>query len=146
MTATGLIKRKLTEKQESFLTALFSNGGSVSDALKSAKYSHHSRKDVLASLKEEIAERTKLMLNGAAVKAADNIVNTMDIDRDSDVPTNRLELKFRAAGDILDRVGITKRQQIDVSGEIKHGIVLLPSKKPMAVSYTHLTLPTIYSV
>ena len=32
---------------------------------------------------------------------------------------------------ILDRIGITKRQQVDVSGEIKHGIVLLPSKKPM---------------
>jgi len=124
-------KRALTEKQENFLTTLFSNGGNIADALRKAEYSPHSRKDVLASLKEEIAERTKLMLNGAAVKAADNIVNTMDIERDNGVPTNRLELKYRAAGDILDRIGITKRQQMDISGEIKHGIVLLPGKTPM---------------
>jgi len=128
---TGLIKRNLTEKQENFLIALFSNGGNISAALKKAEYSQHSRKDVLASLKEEIAERTKLMLNGAAVKAADNIVNTMNIELDNGIPTNRLELKYRAAGDILDRVGITKRQQMDISGEIKHGIVLLPGKTPM---------------
>jgi len=124
-------KRALTEKQENFLTTLFSNGGNIADALRKAEYSPHSRKDVLASLKDEIAERTKLMLNGAAVKAADNIVNTMDIERDNGVPTNRLELKYRAAGDILDRIGITKRQQMDISGEIKHGIVLLPGKTPM---------------
>jgi len=127
----GLIKKNLTQKQENFLTALFSNGGNISEALKTAKYSHHSRKDVLASLKEEIAERTKVMLSGAAVKAADNIIKTMDVDVDAEIPTNRLELRYRAAGDVLDRIGITKRQQIDVSGEIKHGIVLLPSKKPM---------------
>ena len=127
----GLIKKNLTEKQENFLTALFSNGGNISEALKTAKYSHHSRKDVLASLKEEIAERTKVMLSGAAVKAADNIIKTMDVDVDAEIPTNRLELRYRAAGDVLDRIGITKRQQIDISGEIKHGIVLLPSKKPM---------------
>ena len=132
MTANAVVKkRNLTEKQENFLTALFSNGGNIADALRKAEYSPHSRKDVLASLKDEITERTKLMLNGAAVRAADNIVNTMDVERDNGIPTNRLELKYRAAGDILDRIGITKRQQVDVSGEIKHGIVLLPSKKPM---------------
>ena len=127
----GLVQKNLTQKQDNFLTALFSNGGNISEALKTAKYSHHSRKDVLASLKEEIAERTKVMLSGAAVKAADNIIKTMDVDVDAEIPTNRLELRYRAAGDVLDRIGITKRQQIDVSGEIKHGIVLLPSKKPM---------------
>ena len=127
----GLVKKNLTQKQDNFLTALFSNGGNISEALKTAKYSHHSRKDVLASLKEEIAERTKVMLSGAAVKAADNIIKTMDVEVDAEIPTNRLELRYRAAGDVLDRIGITKRQQIDVSGEIKHGIVLLPSKKPM---------------
>ena len=132
MTANAVVKkRNLTEKQENFLTALFSNGGNIADALRKAEYSPHSRKDVLASLKDEITERTKLMLNGAAVRAADNIVNTMDVERDNGIPTNRLELKYRAAGDILDRIGITKRQQVDVSGEIKHGIVLLPGKTPM---------------
>ena len=84
MASQGLIKKNLTEKQENFLTALFSNGGNISEALKTAKYSHHSRKDVLASLKEEIAERTKVMLSGAAVKAADNIIKTMDVDVDAE--------------------------------------------------------------
>ena len=71
------------------------------------------------------------MLSGAAVEAAQNIVDTMNLDNNIDVPVNRLELRYKAAGDVLDRVGITKRQQMEISGDIRHGIVLLPGKKPM---------------
>jgi|TARA_R110000796_G_C14510064_1_gene429796 hypothetical protein len=127
----GLIKKRLTDKQESFLTALFSNRGNISAALEEAGYSPNSRRDVLASLKDEIQERTRLMLNGAAVEAAQNIVDTMNLGNNIDVPVNRLELRYKAAGDVLDRVGITKRQQMEISGDIRHGIVLLPGKKPM---------------
>ena len=107
----GLIKKRLTDKQESFLTALFSNRGNISAALEEAGYSPNSRRDVLASLKDEIQERTRLMLNGASVEAAQNIVDTMNLGNNIDGPVNRLELRYKAAGDVLDRVGITKRQQ-----------------------------------
>ena len=40
-------------------------------------------------------------------------------------------IAYKAAGDVLDRVGITKRQQMEITGDIRHGIVLLPGKKPM---------------
>jgi hypothetical protein len=129
--AEGLIKKNLTEKQEKFLEALFDNHGNVAASLRDAGYSPHSRKDVLAALKDEIQERTRMLLNGAAIEAAQNIVDTMNLGNNMDVPVNRLELRYKAAGDILDRIGITKRQQLDVTGEIKHGIVLLPGKKPM---------------
>ena len=38
---------------------------------------------------------------------------------------------MKAAADILDRIGITKRQEINVQAEVVNGVVLLPSKKPM---------------
>jgi|TARA_R110002072_G_scaffold266058_1_gene424945 hypothetical protein len=127
----GVIKKNLTEKQETFLNVLFANRGNIPAALEEAGYSPNSRRDVLSSLKEEIQERTRLMLNGAAVEAAQNIVDTMNLGNNIDVPVNRLELRYKAAGDVLDRVGITKRQQMEITGDIRHGIVLLPGKKPM---------------
>ena len=103
----GLIKKRLTDKQESFLTALFSNRGNISAALEEAGYSPNSRRDVLASLKDEIQERTRLMLNGAAVEAAQNIVDSMNLGNNIDVPVNRLELRYKAAGD--DLIGLVSQ-------------------------------------
>ena len=36
---------------------------------------------------------------------------------------------MKAAADILDRVGVSKRQEVDIRAEVIHGIVLLPAKK-----------------
>ena len=36
---------------------------------------------------------------------------------------------MKAAADILDRVGVGKRQEIDIKAEVIHGVVLLPPKK-----------------
>ena len=40
-----------------------------------------------------------------------------------------MDVRLRAASDILDRTGISKRQEIATESRVLHGIVLLPAKK-----------------
>ena len=51
------------------------------------------------------------------------------LDADGSIPTSQMELRLRAATDILDRTGISKKQEIDVKAEIVHGVVFLPPKQ-----------------
>ena len=51
------------------------------------------------------------------------------LDADGTIPTSQMETRMKAASDILDRVGVGKRQEIDIRAEVVHGVVLLPAKK-----------------
>jgi len=124
---TGIVKKGLTKKQETFLDSLFSNGGNVIEAMEIAKYHPGSRSNLLNSLRNEIAERTKSSLAGAAAKSAKRMEEALDAD--GTIPTSQMETRMKAASDILDRVGVGKRQEIDIRAEVVHGVVLLPAKK-----------------
>jgi hypothetical protein len=51
------------------------------------------------------------------------------LDADGTIPTSQMETRMKAAADILDRVGVGKRQEVDIRAEVIHGVVLLPAKK-----------------
>ena len=123
----GIVKKDLTKKQETFLDTLFSNGGNVIEAMEVAKYHPSSRSNLLRSVRNEIIERTRSSLSGAAVKSAKRIEEALDAD--GTIPTSQMETRMKAATDILDRVGVSKRQEIDIRAEVIHGVVLLPAKK-----------------
>ena len=38
---------------------------------------------------------------------------------------------MKASAEILDRVGIGKRQEMDIKGQILHGVVMWPAKQPL---------------
>ena len=120
-------KRKLTTKQERFLDELMKNGGHVSNAVVAAGYSEQSRSWLTRSLRDEILDRTRNMLATNSVKAANRIVEGLDAD--GSVPMNQLDMRLKTAESILDRVGIGKKQQTEVQGQILHGIVMLPAKE-----------------
>ena len=122
-------KRELTEKQKIFLDNLCINGGDVLHAVQIAGYSPKSRGWLVRSLKSEIIEYSRNHLIGSSVKAVTRI--TEALDHDGTLPSSQMDTRLKAAGDILDRVGISKKQEIDHTGEIVHGIVLLPAKQPM---------------
>ena len=124
---TGIVKKGLTKTQETFLDSLFSNGGNVIEAMEIAKYHPGSRSNLLNCLRNEIAERTKSSLAGAAAKSAKRMEEALDAD--GTIPTSQMETRMKAAADILDRVGVGKRQEIDIRAEVVHGVVLLPAKK-----------------
>ena len=124
---TGIVKKGLTKKQETFLDSLFSNGGNIIEAMEVSEYHPGSRSNLLNSLRNEIAERTKSSLAGAAAKSAKRMEEALDAD--GTIPTSQMETRMKAAADILDRVGVGKRQEVDIRAEIVHGVVLLPAKK-----------------
>lgn len=125
-------KRKLTDKQERFLDELLSNGGHVKNAVAAAGYKEQSRSWLTRSLRDEIIERTRSMLATNSVKAANRIIEGLDAD--GTVPLNQMDMRLKTAESVLDRVGLGKKQQLEVEGQVMHGIVMLPSKdKPKEI-------------
>ena len=119
-------RRKLTEKQEKFLHELLHNGGHVKNAIMAAGYKEQSRSWLTRTLRNEIIERTRSMLATNSVKAANRIIEGLDAD--GTVPLNQMDMRLKTAESVLDRVGLGKKQQIEMEGQILHGIVMLPSK------------------
>ena len=120
-------KRELTTKQKIFLDELIDNGGNVQQAVDKAGYAKTARSWLIPSLKNEIIERTKLHLAANSVKAANRIVE--GLDSDGTLAASQMDTRLKAAGDILDRIGITKRQEVYTESKVLHGVVLIPAKK-----------------
>ena len=118
---------KLTDKQETFLTTLVENGGRVKEAMEVAGYHPGSRSNLINSVKNEIIERTRQYLASSSVQAANRLIEGLDAD--GTIPSSQMEVRLRAANDILDRTGVSKRQEIATESKVLHGIVLLPAKK-----------------
>ena len=118
---------KLTDKQETFLTTLVENGGRVKEAMEVAGYHPGSRSNLINSVKHEIIERTRHHLASSSVQAANRLIEGLDAD--GTIPSSQMEVRLRAANDILDRTGVSKRQEIAMESKVLHGIVLLPAKK-----------------
>jgi hypothetical protein len=122
----GNTKRKLTEQQENFLHALSGEAkGNITKALEIAGYSPTSKSHVVDSLKEEIIEVANKILATSAPRASQKIVEILD----SDDPIPQVSAKLQAAQTLLDRVGIAKRDKLDVTHTAAGGIFLLPEKK-----------------
>ena len=125
-------KKNLTEKQEKFLNELMANGGHVKNAVLAAGYKEQSRSWLTRSLRDEIIDRTRNMLATNSVKAASRIVEGLDAD--GTTPLNQMDHRLKTAESVLDRVGLGKKQQVEVEGNIMHGIIMLPSKdKPKEI-------------
>jgi len=123
----NLQTRKLTEQQETFLSTLIDNGGQVKEAMEIAGYHSGSRSNLINSVKHEIIERTRQHLASSSVQAANRLIEGLDAD--GTIPSSQMEVRLRAANDILDRTGVSKRQEIATESRVIHGIVLLPAKK-----------------
>jgi len=123
----NLQTRKLTDQQETFLSTLIDNGGQVKEAMEIAGYHQGSRSNLINSVKHEIIERTRQHLASSSVQAANRLIEGLDAD--GTIPSSQMEVRLRAANDILDRTGVSKRQEIATESRVIHGIVLLPAKK-----------------
>ena len=126
---TSTRKPALTDKQETFLDALFDNVGNVRQAADIAGYAPGSVTWLRERLADEIVDRTRTMLAGQSLRAANrivDIVNAPDIERGD-------ELRMKAAEAILNRVGLGKQETINHNVQAVHGVVLLPPKKEVVI-------------
>ena len=118
-------KRSLTESQEKFLNALFGEArGNPKKAGELAGYSEHSYPKVLRNLKQEIVSRAENYLATHSAKAATKMVDMLE----EDGTTPHANIRLEAAKQILDRIGIVKKDQIDINMKAMHGIFILPAK------------------
>ena len=117
---------QLTEKQKIFLSALFGEAnGEPRAAAEIAGYAPTSYPKVVQGLKDQIIERAETVLAAHSPKAALSIANA--IDDDGSIPG--ASIRMEAAKQILDRVGIIKKEKIDINAKIAHGIFILPAKE-----------------
>ena len=117
--------KNLTDTQEKFLDALFGEAqGNPRRAGELAGYSEHSYPKVLRNLKDEIVKRAENYLAIHSAKAATKMVNMLD----EDGTTPHASIRMEAAKQILDRIGIVKKDQLDVNMNLKHGMFILPAK------------------
>ena len=118
-------KRSLTESQEKFLDALFGEArGNPKKAGELAGYSEHSYPKVLRNLKQEIVSRAENYLATHSAKAATKMVDMLE----EDGTTPHANIRLEAAKQILDRIGIVKKDQIDINMKAMHGVFILPAK------------------
>ena len=117
--------KNLTDTQEKFLDALFGEAqGNPRRAGELAGYSEHSYPKVLRNLKDEIVKRAENYLAIHSAKAATKMVNMLD----EDGTTPHASIRMEAAKQILDRIGIVKKDQLDINMNLKHGMFILPAK------------------
>ena len=116
--------KELTDKQAAFLEALLGEArGNIRLAMDMAGYSKSTKTtEVVAPLKEEITERAGMMLAMNAPKAASGIVDVLD-----DPSALGARNAISAAREVLDRSGLVKKEQVEVSGNAG-GIFILPPK------------------
>lgn len=122
-------KRELSPKHRKFLDALFENGGNFHLASQVAGYAPGSIGYLKEFLADEIIEKSKSILAGGAIKAANKLVATIDapeIERGDNI-------RLQAAESLLNRVGLGKQDTINHNVQAVHGVVLLPPKKQMVV-------------
>ena len=118
-------KRNLTDMQEKFLDVLFVEAqGNPREAARIAGYSEHSYPKVVRNLKKEIIELAENHLSTHSAKAANRLTTLLD----EDGTTPQASIRLAAANSILDRVGIVKKDQIDINMKALHGIFILPAK------------------
>ena len=116
--------KELTDKQAAFLEALLGEArGNIRAAMDMAGYAKNTKTtEVVGPLKEEITERAGMMLAMNAPKAAFGIVDVLD-----DPSAMGARNAISAAREVLDRTGLVKKEQVEVSGN-SGGIFILPPK------------------
>ena len=118
-------EKSLTDTQEKFLDALFGEArGNLKKAGELAGYSEHSYPKVVRNLKQEIISRAENYLATHSAKAATKMVDMLD----EDGTTPHASIRMEAAKQILVRIGIVRKDQIDINMKSLHGIFILPAK------------------
>jgi hypothetical protein len=106
--------------------------GDPKRAAELAGYSKHSYPKVVRNLKKEITELAENHLSTHSAKAATRLTDLLDEDGTTPHASVRLaaatNICLAAATNILDRVGIVKKDQLDINMKAMHGIFILPAK------------------
>jgi phage terminase small subunit len=121
-------KRNLTEKQQSFLDNIVTTEGDFKKSAELAGYSGN-HYQILKSLKQEVVDLASDVLARSAPKAAFKLIEMVESDR----PVPQASQKLAAAQTILDRVGVSKTDRVEVNHNVQGGIFVLPAKDEVII-------------
>jgi hypothetical protein len=116
--------KKLTDQQELFLSLLFDNGGDAAKAAVDAGYKRDSQYWLIKTLKTEIIDHAENILAQSAPKAAHTLVDIMN----STSPQPQAAVKKDAAKEVLDRVGLGRKDRLEVNANVQGGLFIMPAK------------------
>tara|TARA_R110000850_G_scaffold63401_5_gene143334 strand:- start:501 stop:875 length:375 start_codon:yes stop_codon:yes gene_type:complete len=105
-------EKEYTDKQLMFLDALMSEEckGNIKKAMQAAGYADNTSSTVVVSaLKDEINERASTVMAMNSTKAAWGMVDVLD-----DPGAMGARNSIAAAAQILDRIGLVKKEQVEV--------------------------------
>lgn len=121
--------RELTDKQQAFLDFLFNEAaGDAKLAAEMAGYNPYAWSKVLDALKEEILERSEYHLALKAARAVNTIGGAME--HDSSIQPG-INTRVAAAKEILDRIGLAKKDRLQIESTGGNHIFILPAKTPL---------------
>lgn len=123
------MNKELTIMQQSFLDNLVSCNGDTKRAAELAGYAEGSYTSVVKALKTEIIELAENILAQNAPKASLKLVEVMD----STIPIPQANVRLQAAQTVLDRVGISKTDKLDVNLQNTNGLFILPAKQEVVI-------------
>lgn len=131
---------KFTKRETYFLKILFDEAeGDVAKAKHLAGYASTGGR-LPKNLKEEIVKRAENLLALNAPKAAMVLVGELSDKEDQAPNTKQAKFRVAVAEKVLDRVGISRKQQVEVQGEIQHNVFLLPEKRPTVIDVNATTV------
>ena len=123
------MRKELTTKQQNFLDNLMTTGGDLKKAAELSGYAKNGHWQVAKSLKHEIIDMASGILAQSAPKAAMKLVRIMD----SDEPIPQASVRMQAAQTILDRIGLGKKDSLDVNHKVEGGLFILPAKEEIII-------------
>ena len=129
MTNLPSTNRDLTDKQQKFLDCLIETKGDLKLSAELAGYAGN-HYQVIRSLKHEIVELASDVLAREAPSAAFKLVEMMG----SSIAVPQANVKLQAAQTILDRVGVTKKEKLDVNHTVTNSVFILPEKKTVDIT------------
>ena len=123
------MNKELTIKQKTFLDSLMSCNGDPKKAAELAGYAEGSYVSVVKGLKKEIIELAENILAQSAPRAALKLVEVME----SDNPIPQANVRLQAAQTLLDSVGLSKTDTLNVNVEGNNGLFILPAKQELVI-------------
>jgi hypothetical protein len=120
-------QRELTAQQELFLEYLFNDTECANDTQRAAEkagYIRQSHANLVRTMKDEIVKRAEEQLALQAPKAVAKLIKSMD----EDGSTPRGDIRLKAVESVLDRIGVAKKQQMEVSTSDATPIFFIPAK------------------
>ena len=123
-------ERRYTEKQLKLLEEYRTNGFNGREAALTAGYRPDSVPSTLRSLKDELLEIAEMELvtaSGTATKVLKDVMT-------SDKPIPQAQAKLSASNSVLDRVGLGKRDKMEVDHKVTGGIFIIPAKQEKVIN------------